>query len=156
MLGLSGPGLRRLSLIYERVEGPLPRDDRGGRLWPAGALERLEAARLAEREGRAVSVEAALRGETIAGEALPRSDAGGRSGVDAAAVAGELRAMREALEEQNRVLGIMAGRLEALERENRELREAGPPVPGIGPAAADPAPPRGRRTPTRPPTGGRR
>ncbi len=39
------------------------------------------------------------------------------------AVAGELRGMREAIEEQNRIMEAMATRLEDLEHENRRLWE---------------------------------
>jgi hypothetical protein len=59
-LGISGPGLRRLALIYERVYGELPRDPKLGRVWPQEAAERLERARGDVQAGRAVSVEAAL------------------------------------------------------------------------------------------------
>ncbi len=70
-LGISGPGLRRLALIYERVYGELPRDPKLGRVWPQGAVERLERARADVQAGRAVSVEAALAAIRAGVEAPP-------------------------------------------------------------------------------------
>src|SRR3712207_1696283 len=61
-LGISSAGLRRLAVIYERVYEQLPRSPNRGRLWTGDAVERLESARLAVQQGRAVSVEAALAG----------------------------------------------------------------------------------------------
>ena len=51
-LGVSPATLRRYAALWERLVGPLPRDPRGGRLWPKEALARLRAAREAHlREG---------------------------------------------------------------------------------------------------------
>nr|AGK85238.1 hypothetical protein WG13_19 [Thermus sp. WG] len=51
-LGVSPATLRRYAALWEGVVGPLPRDPRGGRLWPKEALARLQAAREAHlREG---------------------------------------------------------------------------------------------------------
>ncbi len=92
-------------------------------MWPEEDVEELERARELVRTGRASGIEQALRGELIpeGEEAQPATR--NPSAVDIAAVAGELRAMREAIEEQNRVMQAMAARLEDLERENRRLRE---------------------------------
>ncbi|HVF02791.1 MAG TPA: hypothetical protein VNA27_15815 [Rubrobacteraceae bacterium] len=63
-LEVSASGLRRLAGIYERTVGSLPRDERG-RVWPEDAVEALEDARAMVRESRAVSIEAALRGQEL-------------------------------------------------------------------------------------------
>jgi hypothetical protein len=110
-LQLSASGLRRLAGIFERTVGDLPRDERG-RVWPEDAIEHLEDAREAVQSQRAVSIEAALRGQdspetspantTGAGGPYTSPDAGlqGRSDVGAA-ILEELRALRELVEEQN-------------------------------------------------------
>ena len=57
--------LRRLAPIYEAVHGPLPweGDDAGDgrRLWPAEAVGRVQDARALVAQGRAKSLESALR-----------------------------------------------------------------------------------------------
>ena len=117
-LGVSPSGLRRLAAIYERVVGPLPRDERG-QVWPEAALETLQAAREAVQKQRAVSIEAALRGQEIEGVAdrpLPTPPRPSETNVDVgAAILEELRALRRLVEEQN-------ARLSTIEEENRELR----------------------------------
>lgn len=124
-LGVSSSGLRRLALIYERVYGQLPRDPRLGRMWTLEAIGRLEEARAEVQKGRAVSVEAALaalragmepaspvvRGATIQEEPL-------------AALLLEIKSLREAVEEQNRLLSEQGRRIGGLEEENRLLRES--------------------------------
>ncbi len=122
-MGISGQRLRQLARSYEHVRGELPRDERG-RVWPEEAVEELERARELVRAGRARGIEQALRGELILEkeeEAQPATR--NLSAGDIAAVAGELRAMREAIEEQNRIMEVMTTRLEDLEHENRRLRE---------------------------------
>ncbi len=127
-LGVSQQRLRQLAAAFERVRGDLPRDDRG-RVWPEAAVEELERARALVRDGRATGVEAALRGEVAPdGSEVPPVPARPGAG-DMAALAdlvAELRGLREAVEEQNRILRDQGERLEALERENRELRAALP------------------------------
>jgi hypothetical protein len=116
-LGVSPSGLRRLAAIYERTVSPLPRDERG-RVWPKAALETLHAAREAVQKQRAVSIEAALRGQEIEGapHPLPTPREPSETNPDAgAAILEELRALRKLMEEQN-------ARLSAIEDENRELR----------------------------------
>jgi hypothetical protein len=121
-MGISGQRLRQLARSYEHVHGELPRDERG-RVWPEEAVEDLERARELVRTGRAGGIEQALRDElTPEGEEARPATRNPPVG-DIAAVAGELRAMREAIEEQNRIMEAMASRLEDLERENRRLRE---------------------------------
>lgn len=116
-MGVSGQRLRQLAAAYERVRGELPRNDQG-RLWPEPAVEDLEGAREAVRDGRAAGLEAALRGE-VAPEGDETSTpavspvAGDIAGV--AELVGELRALREAVEDQNR-------KVEELVEENRALR----------------------------------
>jgi hypothetical protein len=121
-LDISLPSLRRLAVVYERVYGELPRDDRG-RLWPEEAVARLQAARAAAGEGRAASVEAALRA----------GDGGGVVVVDrrypAPSKAADVRAdaLEKLLEELRVLRGAVEGmsrRLATMEIENRKLREA--------------------------------
>src|SRR5215207_8384443 len=99
-LEVSASGLRRLAGIYERTVGPLPRDERG-RVWPEDAVHSLEDARALVRESRAVSIEAALRGQELdheaAAEHFPATQKPSRGDIDArAAVLEEVRGLREA------------------------------------------------------------
>jgi DNA-binding transcriptional MerR regulator len=71
-LGVAASTLRRLAPTYEAVHGPLPWEGDeagGGRLWPAEAVERVQDARALVAEGRAKSLESALR--ALAGGAPP-------------------------------------------------------------------------------------
>lgn len=116
-LGVSPSGLRRLAAIYERAVRPLPRDERG-RVWPEDAVEALQAAREAVQNQRAISIEAALKGQEVEGvaEPLPAPSRPSDAPLDAgAAILEELRAVRRLLEEQGE-------RLAAIEEENRALR----------------------------------
>ena len=131
-LEVSASGLRRLAGIYERAIGPLPRDERG-RVWPEDAVEELERARALVRDQRAVSIEAALRGqEGPAAEDAPDAvSLPDRSGPSAAeAILEELRALRVLVEEQNRRIA----ELEEAVRTGRELEaprdEPEPPQTG--------------------------
>lgn len=118
-LEVSSSGLRRLAGIYERAIGPLPRDERG-RVWPEEAVEELERARTLVRDHRAVSIEAALRGqegpavENVT-DTTPLPDRGNRSPVEG--ILDELRALRALVEEQNRRIA----ELEEAVRTGREL-----------------------------------
>lgn len=58
-LGVPTARLRQLAATYEAAFGPLPRDARRSRLWPALALDHLRAALHLAAEGRAPSLEAA-------------------------------------------------------------------------------------------------
>lgn len=139
-LGISAQALRRLAAGYERVMGELPRDERG-RLWPAPAVVRLEAARNTVRAGRYASVEQALSaGEGSEGVEAPPVPARPGAGDMAALteLVAELRGLRESVDG-------MSERLEALERENRELRAALP-----APAAPDPVTEGGTNVPVPP------
>lgn len=103
-------------------------------MWPEEGVEALELAREMVQQGRAVGLEAALRGEEAPVGVEDRTPATKPPAGDIAALAGaslveELRALREAVEEQNRLLREQGERLEALERDNRELRAALPAVP---------------------------
>ncbi len=121
-LEVSASGLRRLAGIYERTVGPLPRDDRG-RVWPEDAVHALEDARTMVRESRAVSIEAALRGQSLGGEAEPYPATQRPAQGDmnpGAAILEELRRLRELVEEQNR-------RISELEEAVRTGRELEPP-----------------------------
>ena len=107
-LGVSPATLRRYAALWERLVGPLPRDPRGGRLWPKEALARLRATR-----------EAHLR------EGLPLEEALARVQGDFPAIAlpseGEALALLRALAER---LERVEGELRALREENARLREA--------------------------------
>ncbi len=73
-LGVAPSTLRRLAPTYEAVHGPLlweGDEAGGGRLWPGEAVERVQAARALVAEGRAKSLESALR--ALAGGAPPPS-----------------------------------------------------------------------------------
>lgn len=118
-LQVSSAGLRRLAVVYEQVHGPLPRDQRSGRVYSAEAVERLERARELVKNGRSPSVEAALRGVELA-----EGVEGGRGwqrppDESLAALVDEVRLLREAVEAQTR-------RMASLEEENRQLRERMP------------------------------
>lgn len=109
-LGVSPATLRRYAALWEGVVGPLPRDPRGGRLWPKEALARLQAAREAHlREGLPLEeVLARVQGDfPAAGLALPSE--------------GEALALLRALAER---LERVEGELRALREENACLREA--------------------------------
>ncbi len=146
-LQVSASGLRRLAGIYERTIVRLPRDDRG-RVWPEEAVEAVEAleeARRTMREQRAVSIEAALRGQEIP-EATVEATSGAEHHASEAAGAGlqsrqdigaaileELRSLRELVEEQNH-------RIAELERAVRS--EAGNTSPARPASDAPPELPR--------------
>ena len=129
-LQVSASGLRRLAGIFERTIGDLPRDERG-RVWPEDAIEVLEDAREAVQSQRAVSIEAALRGQESprashsAGTSGVEPHTTGRGGLQAAspsvdvgaAILEELRALRTLVEEQN----VRIAELEEAVRTGREL-----------------------------------
>lgn len=98
-LGVAASTLRRLAPTYEAVHGPLPWEGDeagGGRLWPAEAVERVQDARALVAEGRAKSLESALR--ALAGGAPPPSGVLSRPDEATAlieALREELRADRE-------------------------------------------------------------
>src|SRR5215203_2815353 len=123
-LGITKTRLNRLAPIYEQVHGELPRGGRHARLWTLDAIERIRSALLAVEEGRALNVEAALRGfETpentesrhmsvrISGEA-PETLAP-LSALEE--LARELHALREVVENQGMLLREQAYRLKRLE-----------------------------------------
>ncbi len=140
-LGVSPAGLRRLAVVYERVYGELRRDPRLGRVWPQEAVERLGRARNMVNTGQAVSVESALTslasGDPSAdGTRPPEALARARGAADQddrglEALVGELRALRQTIEEQNR-------RLHALEEQNRQLQ-------ATLPSSREEQPPPGRK-----------
>ncbi len=102
-LGVASSTLRRLAPTYEAVHGPLPWEGDeagGGRLWPGEAVERVQAARGLVAEGRAKSLESALR--ALAGGAPPPSGMLARSdeaGELVEALRSELEAVRRGLAE---------------------------------------------------------
>ncbi len=120
-LEVSASGLSRLAGIYEQTVDQLPRDERG-RVCPEEAVEELERARAMVRDQRAVSIEAALRGQEgpSAGDVpdtAPVQEKSGSSLVEA--ILEELRALRHLVEEQNRRIA----ELEEAVRTGRELEE---------------------------------
>jgi hypothetical protein len=134
VLGISKTTLNRLAPIYEQVHGELPRGGRHARLWPLEAIERIQSARLAVKERRAESIEAALRGfytpEALQSFRLPASISQGTLETQASPraleeLAGELHALREAVEAQNRLLTMLL-RVEAYRHKHLE---AGTPLP---------------------------
>jgi hypothetical protein len=121
MLGLSDAGLRRLAPIYERVHGPMARDQRRGRVWTAEAVDQLRRARTAVRAGRAASVQAALVAERTGD--LPGSGEGEAPPPNTLAeLVAEIRGLRMAVESQNRMLEEQAERLRAIEAAESEPR----------------------------------
>src|SRR5829696_1006379 len=134
VLGISKTTLNRLAPIYEQVHGELPRGGRHVRLWPLEAIERIQSARLAVKERRAVNIEAALRcfytPENLQSFRLPASISEGTLEAQASPraleeLAGELHALREAVEAQNRLLTMLL-RVEAY---RHKRLEAGTPLP---------------------------
>jgi hypothetical protein len=134
VLGISKTTLNRLAPIYEQVHGELPRGGRHVRLWPLEAIERIQSARLAVKETRAESIEAALRGiytpENLQSFRLPASISEGTLETQASPraleeLAGELHALREAVEAQNRLLTMLL-RVEAYRHKHLET---GTPLP---------------------------
>ncbi len=134
VLDISKTTLNRLAPIYEQVYGELPRGGRHVRLWPLEAIERIQSARLAVKERRAESIEAALRGlytpEDLQSFRLPASISEGTLETQASLraleeLAGELHALREAVETQNRLLTMLL-RVEAY---RHKRLEAGTPLP---------------------------
>jgi hypothetical protein len=134
VLGISTRTLYRLAPIYEQVHGELPRDGSHGRLWPLEAIERIQSARLTVKDRRAESIEAALRGfdtpEDVQSFRLPASFSGrtletGASTRALEELVGELHALREAVEAQNRLLTMLL----RVEGHHLKRLEAGSPLP---------------------------
>ncbi len=127
-LGVAASTLRRLGPIYEAVYGALPwtgGDAGAGRLWPDRAVERLGAARALVSEGRAKSLDDALR--ALRGGAQPPSAPLAR--VDDAAAVAELaaglKAALEALQGELREVSVLKAELAeipALRSEIAQLR----------------------------------
>lgn len=114
-LEVKGAGLRRLATLYERVHGPLPRDQRQGRLYPEEAVQRLEHARDDVQAGRYSNIESALRGVVAVEGVEVQAERYEATRRNLEALTEEIRLLRGAVEAQTR-------RLEALEQENRALR----------------------------------
>jgi hypothetical protein len=130
-LGISKSRLNRLAPIYEQLYGELPRGGRNVRLWPLEAIERIRKARLAVGKGRAVNMEAALRSfetpEETQSSQMPARRSGEMPDTQAPpraleGLAGELHALREAVEDQNKLLSMLlrveAHRLKRLEADS--------------------------------------
>src|SRR5215204_4888731 len=142
VLGISKTTLNRLAPIYEQVHGELPRGGRHARLWPLEAIERIQSARLAVEERRAESIEAALRGfdtpEDLQSFRLPARISGGTLETRASPRAleelvGELHALRQAVEDQNRLLTTLL----SVEAHHHKRLEAGSPLPVATPDTSD-------------------
>ena len=112
-LGVGRSTLRRWAHLFERVVGPLPRDERGGRLWTAEALALLAEAKRRASEER-TSIEEALK--ALKGEAgdlelpKPPEDLG--------------REVLGALERLTERLAAVEVELKALREENATLKGA--------------------------------
>ena len=127
-LGISKTRLNRLAPIYEQVHGELPRGGRHARLWTLDAIERVRSALLAVEEGRALNVEAALRGFEIPEDTESRQMPVrilGESPETLAPLSAleelteELHALREVVKNQDMLLRDQAHRLERLEAASR-------------------------------------
>ncbi|MDP9477613.1 MAG: hypothetical protein M3R38_18335 [Actinomycetota bacterium] len=145
-LEVSASGLRRLAGIYERSMGPLPRDERG-RVWPEEVVEVLEQARAAVREQRAVSIEAALRGQEtpqggVEATAGPPATSSQEAPTDVgAAILEELRGLRRLVEEQNRRIGELEASVRGTSREltwhPEDPQDPTPDAPGVATGGAE-------------------
>jgi hypothetical protein len=134
-LGISKASLNRMAPIYEQVHGELPRGGRHVRLWSLEAIERIRRARLAVEESRAETIEAALRGfetpeDTQSSQMLARISEGTPEVTRAPPraleeLAGELHALREVLEDQNKLLNMLL----RVEAHRLQRLEAGSPLP---------------------------
>lgn len=105
--------------MYEKVYGPLPRDQRQGRVYSEEAVERLERAREMVRAGRSTSIEAALRGEEVIDKADPQEEQHRATREQIEALYEEVRALRATVEElvgENRALRERLPELESSER----------------------------------------
>src|SRR5215217_7743368 len=129
-LGITKTRLNRLAPIYEQVHGELPRGGRHARLWTLDAIERIRSALLAVEEGRALNVEAALRGFEIPEDTGSRQMPVRFSGESPETLAPlstleelteELHALREVVKNQEMLLRDQAHRLERLEAASRLL-----------------------------------
>jgi hypothetical protein len=127
-LGISKTRLNRLAPIYEQVHGELPRGGRYARLWTPDAIERIRSALLAVEEGRALNVEAALRGFEIPEDTGSRQMPVRFSGESPETLAPlsaleelteELHALREVVKNQDMLLRDQAHRLKRLETASR-------------------------------------
>lgn len=113
VLGVGRSTLRRWAHLFERVIGPLPRDERGGRLWTAEALALLaEAKRRAS--GERTSIEEALRALKESARDLELPKPPGDLGRE---VLGALERLAERLES-------VEAELRALKEENAGLKRA--------------------------------
>jgi len=113
VLGVGRSTLRRWANIFERVIGPLPRDERGGRLWTAEALALLAEAKRRASEER-TSIEEALKAlkESAPDLELPKPP-------------GDLgREVLGVLERLTERLAAVEAELKALRDENASLKQA--------------------------------
>lgn len=136
-LGIAPSTLRRLGPIFERATGQqLPwegSDSGGGRLWPSTAVDRLAAARALVAEGRAKSLDSALR--ALEGGAQPSGSLARPD--DAAAVAEGLKAALEAIQDDLKALPALRSEIRELHADLSRLRDElrardRPPLPGPG------------------------
>ncbi len=130
-LGIGQRRLNQMAPLYEQVYGKLPRGGGHVRLWTLEAIERIRSARLAVEEGRAVNMEAALRGfetpEDTQSSQMPARNSGETPDTQTPPraledLAGELHALRVAVEDQNKLLNTLlrveAHRLKRLEADS--------------------------------------
>lgn len=60
-LGVKPAMLRRYAAAFEQVHGPLPRDERGARVYPRDVIDRLQAVRAYVQSNESTSIADALR-----------------------------------------------------------------------------------------------
>lgn len=122
LLEVSDSSLRRMAGEYEQVFPPLPRDANNRRLWTVEAAQTLKAAHLAQKEGRAVSLRAALEALHEGRELPALGDLGEAiTTPDASQTGEELAELREAITRQGEGITTM---LQALDERDAEIAGA--------------------------------
>jgi hypothetical protein len=119
MIGVSTATLRRLARSYEAAFGELPTDGAGGRIYPDQAINRMSEARDLVASRRVGSLTEAFK-QLANGDLAP------------------LEPSVDVRDEMLELLRRIDARLEALESENRQLRERLEALPPPEPQAAEP------------------
>lgn len=126
-LGISTAMLRRHVASYEKVFGAIYKDKRDGRLYSREVSDRLEAALGLYHAQQVPSVEEGLRRIAVGDADLGATLEQKRADDPMMLFLEELHRLRVATERSNELLEAQGTRLDALETENRALREALPP-----------------------------
>lgn len=90
--------LRRYAAAYENVHGPLPRDERGGRVYPVDAVQRMLNARTLLQSKTVLSLADAFNPETSTSTGLPAAPLHPHPDAASIAVIERLDAVLTALE----------------------------------------------------------